>query len=72
MATDISGILMPQIPTDRRVEEAVENPKGYFRAARLRARAEVLAEIADEHRQLLNRRRNSGRRILRTHVQAPT
>ncbi|MQA06178.1 MAG: hypothetical protein GEV07_26825 [Streptosporangiales bacterium] len=72
MATDSAGIWMPEIPTDRRVEQAVENPKGYFRAARRRARAEILEEIAAEQRRHTGRRKNGSRWLLRDQPGLPT
>lgn len=45
-------------PRDDRIERALANPKGYFTAARKRARAEVAEDIEQEQRAYGQRRIN--------------
>lgn len=47
-------------PRDDRIERALANPKGYFTAARKRARAEVTEDIRQEEEQTLNGRKVGG------------
>ena len=47
-------------PRDDRIERALANPKGYFTAARKRARAEVTEDIRREEERTQGGRKASG------------